>query len=251
MMTYGFGYSCATWIWCIRTLVNPIIVARFLGAEAVAFVSVAIKLIGVFSFVRNIVLRISMPALARLQNNRTKLLEAVSEGSNLQLMALGAILAAFIWVSPWVIPLVYGDRWLPVLHILPFIALGVMTNSFFGLQISALYVIRRNWKVAQAALVYVIFFAGSVFFLINRYGLLGYGYSELAAIPAYIIVYLYFKKYIGHISFSKILVNFIPISLSLFPYQLGWWTVLTLIIPILSRDNYNNILLVLKSHKNY
>jgi PST family polysaccharide transporter len=45
MLAYGLSLSFAGWLWQLRSLVNPVIVGRFAGAEAVGFVALAIRLV--------------------------------------------------------------------------------------------------------------------------------------------------------------------------------------------------------------
>ena len=77
----------------------------------------------IFSFVKIATWRISIATLARLQGNRERRLKAVSEGMGLQILALGPLLAVVSWIAPWLIPLVFGSRWLPVVKVYPFIYL--------------------------------------------------------------------------------------------------------------------------------
>jgi len=75
----------------------------------------------ILSFVKIATGRISIATLTRLQGNRERLLKAVSEGMGLQILALGPLLALVSWISPWLIPLVFGSRWLLVVEVYPFI----------------------------------------------------------------------------------------------------------------------------------
>ena len=43
MLTFGIGITSQR-TWQLRTLINPLLVARFAGAEAVAFVALAIRI---------------------------------------------------------------------------------------------------------------------------------------------------------------------------------------------------------------
>lgn len=52
MVQYGIGYSSSMWVWQIRSLINPLIVGKFLGAEAVGIVALAIRVVEALSFVK-------------------------------------------------------------------------------------------------------------------------------------------------------------------------------------------------------
>lgn len=92
MLGYGITLSAAQWLFFSRDLVNPLLVGRFAGMEAVGFVALAIRLVEVLSFVKHATWRISMAALAKIQDNPPKLRLAITEGMSLQVLALGPIL---------------------------------------------------------------------------------------------------------------------------------------------------------------
>ncbi|MBM4273383.1 MAG: polysaccharide biosynthesis protein [Deltaproteobacteria bacterium] len=232
MMGYGLGYSASGWVWMARELVNPFIVARFLGAEAAGFVALTSGIVEKLSFVKTATWRLSIAALAKFQEDRTRLARAISEGMQLQVMALGPILVGFGLVAPWVIPWLFGDRWQPVLTIFPFIALGNLTNALFNLHSSALYVLQRNWEVTVFHLAHVILFAGGAFLLVPWVGLVGYGWAEVAALISYSVLHLYVIKEIGDIGYLRSTIWFFPLAIVLFTHQLGWWTALSLIFLI-------------------
>jgi O-antigen/teichoic acid export membrane protein len=250
MIAYGLGFSSSIWIWQLRTLVNPVLVSRCLGAEAVGYVAVAITLVNKMCFVKNATWRLSIAALSRVQGNRSRLAQAVQEGMQLQVMALGPILVAFLCVAPWLLPIIYGDRWLPVLVILPYVALGSLTNALFNLHSSVLYVLRRNWEVTQFHLLHVALFAGSAAVLVPRFGLLGYGLAEIAALPSYGLINKYLTKEVGGIRYAKAATWFLPFAAALYVHQIGWWAALLLVVPLLWRDNWADIVKTLRAVRN-
>lgn len=132
MLGYGLGYSASTWVYQLRLLVNPLVVGRYAGAEAVGYVALAIRVVETLSFAKWAGWRISIAALGRLQRDRERLVSALSEGMRLQVLAVGLPLIGFGLVAPWLMPPLFGSDWLPVLEIYPFIALGYLANSIFS-----------------------------------------------------------------------------------------------------------------------
>ena len=43
MLKYGLAYSSSVWVWQLRGLVNPFVVGRFAGVEAVGYIAVSIR----------------------------------------------------------------------------------------------------------------------------------------------------------------------------------------------------------------
>jgi PST family polysaccharide transporter len=232
---YGLGFSASDWVWYLRDLVNPLVVGRYAGAEAVGYVALAIRLAEQLS---NIVVlasgRLSIPVFARVQENRARLVKAVAEGMSLQLMVVGPLLAGFSLVAPWILPLLLGPQWLPTLEVYPFIALSyLISGPVFGLQVFALYVLRRTWETAVFHLVHLVLFAGSALLLVPHLGLRGYGWAEVAALPGYILLIIWFQVYAGRLRYVQAGVWFIAWAIPLFSWQLSFWTWLSILVPLI------------------
>ncbi len=199
MLTYGLAYSSSIWVWQLRLLVNPLVVAPALGAEAAAVVNVATRLVESAGFLRNVTWRIFIPLLARLQQDRSAMAAAVSHGLRLQVLGIGILLVGFAVVAPTVVPRLFGHDWRTILDVYPFLATGFLFNCLFNLEASALYVLARNWQVTWFHLAHVALFAGTAILLTPRFGLPGYGCGELAALAAYALVHRWCRQALGTI----------------------------------------------------
>jgi O-antigen/teichoic acid export membrane protein len=226
MLRYGIGYSASTWVWCLRALVNPLLVGHFAGAEAVGFVALASRLAEVLGFVKSATWRIALSALAKFQGDRGRLLRAVNEGMGLQILALGPLLVAFAWVAPWLMPKLFGANWISVVSVFPFIALGNLTNSLFNMHSSALYVLKHNWSVTLYHLLHVLLFGGAAMVFLPRFGFIGYGWAELAAIGSYAVIHHFLVKSVGTPNYTLPVIWWAAFGAALFVYQLGWWVAL-------------------------
>jgi PST family polysaccharide transporter len=108
----------------------------------------------------------------------------------LQVVTLGPLLCLFALLGPTIFRHVVGARWLPSLAVYPFAAAGILINSIYNLQASALFVLERQSLVMAAYLLHVGVLAASAWFLIPPMGLIGYGWAELAACAAYLIIHV-------------------------------------------------------------
>lgn len=188
MVRYGLSYSAANWIWSARLLVNPLIVGRYLGPESVAYVSLAMRLVDVLSFVRAATWRLSIAALAKVQGDLVRLRRVMDEATMLQ--ALGV--APFLCVGAagvLALPALLGESWHPVIEIFPFIALGSLANAVFSMHSSVLYVLKRNRDVAVFHLAHVGLLAGGALLFVPVIGLIGYGLAELVAMASYVVIH--------------------------------------------------------------
>jgi PST family polysaccharide transporter len=232
MVRYGLSYSASTWVWALRNLVNPMVVGRFAGAEAVGFVALAIRLVSILGFVKNAAWRLSIAALARLQHAPARMASAIAEGMRWQILGLGPVLAGFALVSPWLIPLVYGPSWAPVSAVFPWIALGSLGHAMFQLHFSALHVLRRNAAMAGFYALHVALFAGSAWLLVPRVGFVGYGMAEAIALPGYALVQALVARRVGAPALAPAFVWAAAWAVPLFFAHLGPWPWAALVVPL-------------------
>lgn len=206
MLSYGLSYSSSMWVWQLKNLVNPVIVGRFAGAEAVAFVALSVRLTEMLSFAKDATWRISIAALANLGEDRVRLRNSIQEGMRLQALTVGLPLAGFALVAPTVLPLIFGERWNPVLQVFPLIAVSYLFNAIFTLHGSVLYLLQKNLLVAWFNVVHVALFAGSAVVLVPRLGFIGYGWAGICAIGSYLVIHAYVDKEVGSPSYVAALL---------------------------------------------
>src|SRR4028118_1272283 len=125
------------------------------------------------------------------------MVKAVTEGISLQLMAIGPILAGFGLVAAWLLPLLFGPQWLPVLEVYPFIALAYLSKAGFNLYSSVLYILSRTWHIAIFNMVHVILLGGAALLLVPHLGFKGYGWAEMVALASYVLLVIWFEVYVG------------------------------------------------------
>ena len=223
MVHYGLGFSASTWVWQLRSLVNPLVVGRYGGAASVGYVALAIRIVEVLSFAKTATWRLSIAALARIRDDRARLARSVAEGMKLQVVAVGPLLLALGLVASVAIPRFLGPRWSAVPTIYPFIALSYLANSLFNLHSSALYVLRRNWDVTLFHAAHVALFAGSALLLVPRLGLLGYGVAEVVALASYLVIQRLLVRQIGPIDGTVALAWGVALGVGLFAAPDRWW----------------------------
>jgi len=241
MLTYSVGFSASTWIWQARILVSPILVGRFAGAEAVGYIALASRMIEVLGFVKNVTWRLSIAALAKVQNDKGRLRNAIDEGMGLQILALGPLLVILAWLLPLILPTLFGVKWLPVLQIYPFLALASLTNSLFNLHCSVMYVLQKNWEVTFFHLANVAVFLVASLVLLPRLGLVGYGWAELIAFVSYGIIHRYSARNVGNFDYSLPILWWAAFGAALFVWQVGWWMAAGLVVAILIPSTHHKV----------
>ena len=209
MLGYGIAFSSSIWVWQLRLLVNPVVVGRFAGAEAVGYVALAIRICEMLSFAKGAVWRVSIAALSRMANDAERLRKSINEGMRLQAISVALPLAAFAILAPFAVHGIFGEKWDPVVQVYPFISVGYLANSLFNLHSSVLYVLRENWSVTIFHAAHVILFAGSAMLLVPSMNIFGYGWAEIAALGSYVLIHSMVQRRIGSPSYAGALIWFL------------------------------------------
>ena len=200
MLSYTFGFSLVTWSWQLRALINPLIVGHFLGATAVGQIGLAIRIVEVLTFVKNIAWRLSVATLSRIQDDKRKLQEALTQGMQLQTLALAPVLLGFSWLGGFFLPQLLGSRWAPILDVFPFLAVSYLTNAQFNMHSSVLAVFRKNYETTLFHIVHIILFAAGSAICVPLMGVVGYGWGEMAALPGYYVLHRMALGIVGSIN---------------------------------------------------
>lgn len=189
MLSYGMSLTASLRTWQLRTLVNPLLVGRFAGAEGVAFVALAIRIAEALGTFRLAAGRMAIAGFARLQGRREEFRKALEQALYLQVVTLGPLLCTFALCGPFMVRHLMGERWMPSLALYPFVAAGVLVNSVYNLQASALFVIGKPRLVTEAYTAHVILLALTTLLLLPHLGIVGYGWAELAACVSYAAIH--------------------------------------------------------------
>jgi PST family polysaccharide transporter len=176
---YGLKYSPAGLLARAEYLINPLIVGPTLGAAAVGQVALALRLVDTLSFVLKIAWRLSVVALSKVQEDFDRLRRGFEDALSLQVMSQGPVLAAFAVCSPWLIPLVFGSEWEPVVDLFGLVALAGMLTALVSVHYALLYVRRRDRDVLVIAAIRVAAFAAAAVVLVPLAGIEGYGLAML------------------------------------------------------------------------
>ncbi|MGC2193457.1 MAG: oligosaccharide flippase family protein, partial [Terriglobales bacterium] len=223
MLSFGIGYTASLRVWQLRTLVNPLLVGRFAGAEAVALVALAMRIAEGLGFIRVAAGRLAIAALSRLRHDPLRFQLTLERALRLQILALGPLLCLFALAAPVVVPRLLGSRWTASLQVYPFVAAGVLVNSVYNLQASALFVAGQQWIVLRAHALHVALLGVGTLLLLPRLGILGYGWAEVAACGAYAVLHVAARRMVC-VSYRKL--GWLTSAFSMPPFALlmskGW-----------------------------
>jgi PST family polysaccharide transporter len=185
---FDFGIACtgATWSYSARNLASPILVARLLGPQGVAFVALGTKLIDQLSFLRLVTFRMSLAVLVRLRDHRDVMRRAMSDGMLAQLAIAGVPFWIFSLLSEVMIPIVFGDKWKPAARLFAAIAPAFLAYITFNLHLASLMSRPRPWILVWVNGLNTLLLWGGVAVFVPAFGLQGYGAAELLTVVSYV-----------------------------------------------------------------
>ena len=216
-LEYGITFSASQWIMSLRSLTLPIVVTPLAGVEAAGLVSIAIRLAEQLSILRLVIRRMSISVMAKLTDDAQAILKTISRGMAYQAIMIGTLCAAFACIDSWVIPILFGEAWLPSTQIFPFVALSAMVRAMFDLHTAALYAANRNILVVCAYALYIGLLWLGCALLMPQFGLWGYGFAELMTMGSHLLLHRSILKLYGSPNYSPAL-----------------WLALAAMLPILS-----------------
>jgi O-antigen/teichoic acid export membrane protein len=225
MLRYGIGFSGAGLLWQLRLLVNPLVVGRFAGVEAMGIVALATRLVEILGFMQTAGWRLAIPVFGQLQGDPATTLRRMKQAMVAQAILVGLPLVAFCMLGPIVVPLLFGGAWLDVPAIFPFLAFAFLAGTVFGPPAAVLQVRGYHGEVALSSAAYVAILAGATFALVPQHGTLGYALSVLLTVPASAILALGVRRRLGVWAVGPALVFALGIGVLLFWREAGWFVV--------------------------
>lgn len=230
MMRYSFSLSLSTWLASVRNLMPSMVLLPYAGEQAVGYYALTERLVSMLGFVKDAAGRIAIPAFARVQDDHARLLRALTEGIQLQVLAMGIFFAGFALVAPLVLPLLLGGRWeIPLLMwVFSLSAARVQISGIFALQGSALAVKKYNWVSVRGNIIFAIVLLGSsyaaVVWLPAPYKLFGFLIADMFAhLCSYLYKNQFLRRYIGTPDYRVALLWLVTLLCALFAPVISWW----------------------------
>lgn len=160
-------------------LVSPIVVGAFLGATAVGYVALIVRIVETLSFALRATWRLSIVAFGRVQSDVERLRKGFEETMVLQVLAFAPLAAAFAIGASSLIPLLFGSEWEPAVRLYPWLAAAGLLTCVQNTHLAVLYVRQRNGAVLRIAVGRLVLLAAAAAVLVPWLGLPGFGVAML------------------------------------------------------------------------
>jgi PST family polysaccharide transporter len=102
-------------------------------------------------------------------------------------------------------------------------------------------VLKRNWDVSWFHVAHIVLFAGAAWVFVDRYGIVGYGYAEMAALLGYPVIHWFVARAVGSPAYGVSAMWWASLAIGLFWRQLGPWAIAAPVIAILSPPSIRQI----------
>jgi O-antigen/teichoic acid export membrane protein len=213
-LRYGIGFSSAMWVNQGRGVLLPLLIGRFISAEAVGLVGATNRIADVLAFMKTIAWQLGISGFAKLQEDLPAMGQALSRAMIYQSLLLTLPLGLFACLSPVLVPLVLGQKWLGVIHLFPFIAIAFIAKGIFDLHTLVLFALGRNLDVIRFNLVNTIVIAGAIVLLGSPFHLGGYIAAEVVVLPVYFLLHQSITRLMSPPDYLPVLIlmlgTFIP-----------------------------------------
>jgi PST family polysaccharide transporter len=203
---YGIGFSGAIWVNQGRGVLLPLLIGRFISAEAVGLVGATNRIADVLAFMKTIAWQLGISGFAKLQEDLPAMRQAVSRAMIYQSLSLTLPLGLFACLSPILIPLVLGQKWLGVIHLFPFIAIAVIAKGIFDLHTLVLFALGKNLDVIQFNLVNTIVISGAIVLLGSPFHMGGYIAAEMIVLTVYFLLHQSITRLMGSPDYRPVLI---------------------------------------------
>jgi len=113
-----------------RTRIDDFIVGYILGSTALGYYSIAYKLMRLLNqFLVGVSSSVVFPLFSRLQKQPERLRQVLYQSSRLTSLGTFPIVFGIILITPELVPVLYGDKWIPSILAMQILSLGSLQSS--------------------------------------------------------------------------------------------------------------------------
>ena len=223
----GFGWTAfaSSMLWFVSTRIDQFIIARFAGAPALGFYTIARKIPSMANTItQQPLLNVSLPSISQLQSDHAEMRKAICRGMELNAVVSFAVFVGLAAVASELVPLLFGAKWAAAAALCSLVSLfslvEVLQVLFFPILLASGGVGKYLWvNVCQTVGVLVACLVGirfgvaylvlgliansmvmaipALFFLRHRIGLSPVDYCKPCIVPAFASLFMVGMVYLA------------------------------------------------------
>jgi lipopolysaccharide exporter len=210
LLAYGSKMSVIGFFEFIYTELATLLIGRVLGAYKLGIYNRAFMLVNLpmYNLTRT-VSRVVFPSFSQLQSDTEKLAKVYLSSTTLLATLIIPVCLGIMVAAPEIVFLVLGDQWgeaVPVLQVLSLAIPLSFITMFAGIVCDAKAVL--NWKIVIT--ISLIAIISGLFYLLQDYGLVGFGFALLISEFVRIGMYQTLMRKVLEISYWKQLRVYLP-----------------------------------------
>lgn len=181
LLAYGSKMSVISFFEFIYTELATLLIGRVYGAYRLGIYNRAFMLVNLpmYNLTRT-VSRVVFPSFSKLQSETEKLAKVYLSSTTLLATLIIPVCLGIMVAAPEIVYVVLGDKWgeaIPVLQVLSLAIPLSFITMFAGIVCDAKAVL--NWKIVITITLIVVI--SGLFFLLQDYGLVGFGFALLVS----------------------------------------------------------------------
>jgi O-antigen/teichoic acid export membrane protein len=234
LVVHGRTYSLSSWISAARGSIVTVVVAAFAGATGVGLMSFATRFVTTMNFTDRGVHRVGMVAMSKARTHESSRMSAAIEEGTLLLLVVTAIpLVVFGLSAHWVIPGIFGRKWLPALPLYVLLALWAILRIPMNVQRTLLYARGRNMPPAITGAIELAIVSLVSLVAVRELGIVGYGIASVVGVSSTVYIHRSARRLVV-VRYRRLVVPMIglipPVCVPLVPSP---WSLLLLLPPVL------------------
>ena len=215
-ISYGLKYQVNTITAVLKDSVSPIFVAAVFGASAVGYISWATTVAAYPLVLVNITNRVMFPAFSRVARDKVLLQNAIEVAFRCVAYTLFPFIAILSGLAPYMVHIIYTDKWQPAVRILYMLLIGTGMFGFVGILIAGLYAIGKPGVIARFMVVWLIFNWALSIPLVLWFGPFGYAIANACIALSQAVLYIEVRKYLEISVLRNLLAPFLALAICLF-----------------------------------
>lgn len=196
LLNFGIPYQLNSLLALLKDRLVPLVIAKMIGATGVGYVTWAQNLAFLPLEVMNIVIRVSFPTFARIQDDKKMLKMALERSLFITTLFIYPMLFGILALAPSLVDHVVSKKWIPALPLIYFFAFSTFWATISTTFTNTLNAIGKIGITLKLMIFWTVITWILTPILTYQFGFLGVAYSSAIISFTSIVTIFIVKRYI-------------------------------------------------------
>ncbi|MDW3649661.1 MAG: lipopolysaccharide biosynthesis protein [Bacteroidia bacterium] len=181
---FSFGYKMmfTNIVYFLNRHMDDLLVGYFMGPVILGYYAIAYKVFSTLTdLITNTIYKVILPLYSKLQDDKDKLISVFYQSTEYTSYASFAVFAGVIALAPFVVPLFFGDTWVPSIEAMQILAVVGMLFTITHF-VEGIYLSTGNPNLSLKFNSLLSLFYIGLFFLAIEYGIEGIALSRVIGV---------------------------------------------------------------------